>query len=408
MTGSISAAFGRWAVVLTLPAAVLTGCGGGEAEPDRVSVRDSAGIRVVENPSIDGAPECRLSPEPRLDIGTADGRVEFEFHRVTDVTRLPDGRIAVLDGGSLEVRLFGEDGRFSRSFGGEGRGPGELLGPLSLWVRGDSVVIHDAQLHRLSWFTADGTYARQVSIRPPAPGINRAFLLRDGRIVTMEVEFQPPRTGFGPQLLRLVLRAADGETVDTAAEYVWRRMGSVGPEGGGSIVAGPVFGARTYVSATGRRLYVGRGVEPEIEVLAPDGTTERIVRWGPPARRVADEDLALFRRGLLEGAESRNDSAVVRERLDDRPVAEQFPAHDRITVGRDGNLWVQRYRRPDWPEWQRWLVFGETGELRCRLRVPGGFELMDAGDDFVLGTWRDELDVVHVRLYGLEGPGAAG
>jgi hypothetical protein len=46
-------------------------------------------------------------------------------------------------------------------------------------------------------------------------------------------------------------------------------------------------------------------------------------------------------------------------------------------------------------------VFDPDGSMIARLSMPGGFLPTQIGDDFVLGITRDELDVEHVRLYGL-------
>ncbi len=39
-----------------------------------------------------------------------------------------------------------------------------------------------------------------------------------------------------------------------------------------------------------------------------------------------------------------------------------------------------------------------------KVVFPVVFEPMHIGDDFVLGEWRDEFDVEHVRLYRLIKP----
>ena len=46
-------------------------------------------------------------------------------------------------------------------------------------------------------------------------------------------------------------------------------------------------------------------------------------------------------------------------------------------------------------------VFDSIGTLLGEVEAPLGFEPYHIGDDFLLGTWRDELDVEYVRLYSL-------
>ena len=36
------------------------------------------------------------------------------------------------------------------------------------------------------------------------------------------------------------------------------------------------------------------------------------------------------------------------------------------------------------------------------VSVPGGFEILDVGKDYVLGRRLDDLDIEHIHLYGLQ------
>jgi hypothetical protein len=67
----------------------------------------------------------------------------------------------------------------------------------------------------------------------------------------------------------------------------------------------------------------------------------------------------------------------------------------------DGDLWVADYRRPSDTQ-PRWTVFDSTGQMLGAVAMPERFTPYDIGADYVLGTWRDELDVEHVQLYALE------
>lgn len=63
--------------------------------------------------------------------------------------------------------------------------------------------------------------------------------------------------------------------------------------------------------------------------------------------------------------------------------------------------YLQRYPTPDATA-ALWSVFDATGTLRGEVEAPLGLEPYHIGDDFLLGTWRDELDVEFVRLYVLQ------
>jgi hypothetical protein len=67
----------------------------------------------------------------------------------------------------------------------------------------------------------------------------------------------------------------------------------------------------------------------------------------------------------------------------------------------DGNLWVLAYTRPG-DERRSWTVFAPEGRALGTVETPPGLRIMEIGADYVLGVWRDDLDVEHVRMYRLD------
>lgn len=134
----------------------------GEAPLEPVTIRDGAGVRIVENHvAIDELPEWRLTAEPRVRIGTLDGAPEYQFSGIAAAARLSDGRLAVLNSGTSEVRMFDPPGRFLLSFGSEGEGPEEFEAAAGLWsLAGDSLLVYDDRGQRLSSWTRDGECER--------------------------------------------------------------------------------------------------------------------------------------------------------------------------------------------------------------------------------------------------------
>ena len=82
------------------------------------------------------------------------------------------------------------------------------------------------------------------------------------------------------------------------------------------------------------------------------------------------------------------------------------PAHLLYSMGNE-NMWVQHYPIPGMTE-AVWSVFDSGGTLLGEIAAPLGFEPHHIGDDFLLGTWRDELDVEYVQLYVLHKEMGAG
>ena len=75
-------------------------------------VRDSADVRIVENPRPPSQSRLawQVSTEPAVSIGTLEGEEPYLLHRVQDALILPDGRIVVANSGSNELRVFDASG----------------------------------------------------------------------------------------------------------------------------------------------------------------------------------------------------------------------------------------------------------------------------------------------------------
>ena len=92
-----------------------------------VSVRDSAGIRLVEHRALpDSLENWSIASQPDVSIGARDGTGPDVFGRVADVVETSEGVIVVADGLDMELRAFDSAGVHLWSAGHRGEGPGEF------------------------------------------------------------------------------------------------------------------------------------------------------------------------------------------------------------------------------------------------------------------------------------------
>ena len=172
-----------------LLAIAASACEGADQDPPEVEspiaseIRDSAGIRIVENRAP--APGSQLGwvvgDAPVVSIGSRDATDAFQFYRVGDATRLADGRIVVANGGSNELLVFGADGNHLGTWAGEGDGPGEFwdLSTVRPWP-GDSLIAGDSQQGRASIFDLSGAHGRTMSLRGPPDRATREIAAAAG------------------------------------------------------------------------------------------------------------------------------------------------------------------------------------------------------------------------------------
>ena len=84
-------------------------------------------------------------------------------------------------------------------------------------------------------------------------------------------------------------------------------------------------------------------------------------------------------------------------------MPKELPSHgSRVLVATDGHVWVEESRSPaDAASTAEWSVFTADGILLGQVALPLRFVPHEIGVDYVLGVWRDALDVEHVQLFGL-------
>jgi hypothetical protein len=81
-----------------------------------------------------------------------------------------------------------------------------------------------------------------------------------------------------------------------------------------------------------------------------------------------------------------------------------IPAHaNRMYAADLGNIWLQEYRIGS-GEPYRWSVFDPNGQWLGIVQTPAQLTVNEIGKDYIIGVWRDDLDVQHVRIYSLVKP----
>jgi len=100
-----------------------------------------------------------------MTLGTAgvSGADEKTFNRPTDIAFAPSGDFYVTDGyGNSRVVKFSRDGKFLKSWGRKGTGPGEFNTPHSVQVDSKGTVyVSDRENNRIQIFDSEGRFLRQ-------------------------------------------------------------------------------------------------------------------------------------------------------------------------------------------------------------------------------------------------------
>lgn len=389
---------------LLLACAACADGAGGAARPPSVAVRDSAGVRIVENTGVARAPALgwRVDETPMLDLGTD---AEPVLSRITGATRLADGRIVVASSGTQRLEVFDVDGRHVRSIGRKGSGPGEFRSIFHVArLAGDSLAAWDPLQGRLSIFGPGGEFVRTTTpaavLSGPLPQVQG--VLPDGRfIVAASAGGTLPAAGRAARdTAEWLLLGRSGAAAGRLGRFPGTEM-IAHVDRGGMLLRPLPFGLSTATAVHGDALYVATGERYEVAVYGLDGRMRMAIRADAPRLPVAREDMAAYRRELVNlggDAESRRREQAL---LEAAPYPESMPAVAGVKVDAEGSVWVQDTQRPASGAPQTWTVFGPDGILRGAVQLPPGLRVTEIGPDWVLGLALDANQGEHVRLYRL-------
>lgn len=383
----------RWIVV-----ALLTGASHVSAQ----EMRDSAGIRIVENGAARPS-AWTVAAAPEVTIGLADGPPAYLLTNVEAVRLLSDGRIAVADRGSGQVRFFGLDGLHQGSVGGLGEGPGEFrwLGWIGECEAG-TVQAFDPVLGRITSISVaslrvvDTWMLRaQATGRPPT---DITCAPEGGWVALTRQLGAPPAT---PAAVRwgatLDLVASDGQVTrlaELAGDDRYFDGSNLGPL---------ALGRRTVFSAGPASVVAGTQDRPELTIWHPgDGTPPTLTRWTDTTLAVSDADRRAYVNRMVERAQSEEDATRLRSAFRDYPFPERRPAHGMLLVDDDDRIWAEAAGSD--VAANRWLVFSDEGVLEGTLEFPLHFTPHDVRDGRVAGVATDALGVESVWVLRVEEP----
>lgn len=401
---------GSCALVL-LPSVLLAACSDAAGHAT-ATVTDSAGVQIVTStaPAWGDGEGWTVDTTPLVDIGGSDTDPHYDLLRIRGLTRLGDGRIAVLSAGSSQLMIYDSTGNWMASSGRAGEGPGEFRAAYELHrFPGDTLVTYDIQLRRLSRFGPDGTFLSSLPTSRAAGGryVVPVAPLADGSwLARMSAGFSPDDSPGATRTPEVLVRLTpdmgpEADTIVTVpGSESWIVTGGSGKNRFATIWEVPLGPSSAY-TAHDSLIYVGDNVRYEINALRADGSIVRSIRRTGAPPQVTDDMRARLKADFLEGVPA-GQLAEQTATWEAFPKHERMPAYDDFAVDADGNLWVMQARvlRTDPLSTD---VFDSGGRLLGSVALPANFTPFEIGSDYLLGVWRDEVDLQHVRVYRIAG-----
>ena len=407
---------------------------GGRPPPEEHSslpapvVRDSAGIRIIENSGpVWNGDGWRIPDTPDVAIGRREGDERYLFGRIGGALVLRDDRIAVLDQNAGMIRVYSPQGTHIEDWGRTGEGPGEFMGAESLFpYRGDSVLVSGSLARRFHIFDESGRFGRRAS---PQMRLSQWYDLRDmverrslraafsccqfrvplptGAVLLSTPEMIP-NAGIGMKRSSVLVALVPytGGVADSVGVFNGGRyLPGEGPGGGPS---GFHFQPSLHITMGPEGYLVTEGDSYSISAFDASGRLRGIIRLAREPRPITDEVKAVHEDELREQflgygdrLEGGSPEEVI-ERVLSAPHPPHLPTFESLHVDPDGNIWAGQKRYGAGDDTDEFFVFAADGRYLGVVEVPASLSVLQIGSDFILAQFRDDLDVNYVHLYRIE------
>ncbi len=173
-----------WLLAAAIPA--LIGAGTLSQVTWKGTILKEGDVTVVNNPKepLYNTPVLKLKED--LSIGGAGAEGDAGFEQIMTFVVDEDGTIYVLDFQASHIKAFNASGKYLRTIGRKGQGPGELQYPTTLSLNRRTGELAVSQQSRgITFFKTDGTFLRQLQLKGMMGG--RARLDSRGQIYILDI-----------------------------------------------------------------------------------------------------------------------------------------------------------------------------------------------------------------------------
>jgi hypothetical protein len=127
------------------------------------TIEEVNGVTVVKNPKEPIYEKDVLVLEEELSIGETDGKPEYMFSNIRSIAVDEEERIYVLDWKEAHVKVFDSNGKYLKTIGKKGQGPGEFQSPFFLMITRQNELVVEDIARGLSFFSLEGKFVRNLS-----------------------------------------------------------------------------------------------------------------------------------------------------------------------------------------------------------------------------------------------------
>ena len=366
--------------------ALAVACNGPQG--DRSQPAFAASVRFTRA-EYDAAPRLALR---RMYAICEGGRTPVCQFRSIDVAALGPGRRVLLAQAYGVAQEFDSTGRWTRSLGRLGAGPGEYRKVMTAgYDSAGGIILFDLSGFRIVTFGSLGRplWTRNVSPSAEFTGVSA----KGGRVVQWLVPGSETRGGIVTSQFALMDSAGGSEALASVVTKALRAPGS------DLMPLPPLFWASpVWDVGPGLSVVFSPGDRMRIERYRGDGAADLLVEGDVPVRAVTSAEVArkLARSGTSGSPAPGVLAAQLREAA--RNAAPFHPAITDLAVLGDGSIWAKGSPASE-SDSTRYDVFSRDGRLTGYVMLPAAARVVDGDATVVLVTAVDGAGAPFAAVY---------
>jgi hypothetical protein len=297
------------------------------------------------------------------------------FQGVTDVKCDPQGNIYVCDFQANHILKFDGTGKYLKSIGRQGQGPGEFNMPYHIAVTADRLFVYDMRNSRLSALTLDGTFVKSVPLITGEGRPEDMSSLPGGDIVFgWETIFFGDRSR--PQEYSIRIYSPDLTLRKKIySRDIWRnKFMDIG--GRFSNIIQPFSPVVSWDVTADGKIVVGDQKDYEVEILdLVKGKMASLKKAHEPVK-VTAKDKEEFFAGITYGSP---EGGVTQGAPDSIVKNTEFPRdkppYYNLAADSDGNILVFPHRKNKVEEWKYFEAFSPDGKFIGAVKIEGAVSM---------------------------------
>lgn len=320
------------------------------------AIEEMDGIMVVKNPREPMYQSEVVAFEEELSIGESEGPEESLVSNITSFTVDEEGKVIILDI-RLGIKVFDKNGKFLRSIGRRGQGPGEFQSPMNIQLTAQKeIMVNDIGGRGLLFFSIEGQFLSEI--KKPIFRLNRCSLVDEHRNIYILGPFLGRDTFRQEKFVKLAPPYEDYEVL-TSRETPLR---------------GRVIPPQTrYSLLPGNNLIWGITSKYEFHIIDSEGrVTKRIEKEHTPLP-MTDEYKAKYFERLPPGISKES-----------QQFNAHFPSFDLFFADEEGRLFVKTYEKQEASGKYIVDVFDKEGRFLTRTALKVGHEIALNQDKYLI------------------------